>query len=783
MSKKYKNNRNSNLRIYSYSGSTYRICESPGLSLYGKKEAVQITKDNESKIVARRKNFKFVQDPPTGNFRIDIENKVLLRGQIRDRLFSLRLPKDIEIFGLGAFEAHRNRNQGNYLLRNMDTMFYQLKDQSYSSFPFLFLRDRDSYLGLLVNSSYPLRFDIVRNQRIDEDNEVTVRHYLTELLPADEQQNLPIDFVVFWGSASDILKSYSQLTGQPFLPPVWALGYHQSRWSYRSQEKVIEIAEQARQFDLPLDAIHLDIHYMDRYRVFTWNTKTFAEPELMHSKLKELGVRTVAIVDPGVAYIQENKRSKDNYFVYESGLNEDHFCKQNDDNLYLGKVWPGMCAFPDFSQEKTRYWWARLHKPLFNAGVSGIWNDMNEPVLKMGKTTEPLIENIQHYDGSHFQYRNLYANLEAEATNDAFSIWRPDQRPFVLTRSGFTGIQKYAALWTGDNQSTWQHLRDNLFQVINLGLSGVPFVGADIGGFGSRPGKYGAVKIFRQAELFQRWVELGSLMPFFRIHTTLYSYSQDPWSYGPEVLARVRKHIIRRYSLLPYLYSLFWKAHLTGAPIVRPVFYEFQGISYESTYTQFMFGPTLMAAPVLMPKVKERKVVLPPGEWFEFETGDLFRGPSEVDMPVSPGYYPLFVRSGSVLPLCKPGKNAVESLANDLYLEVYPDQEIKGQLILDDGLSLNYQTKQVFEASITGRRDHNGDLTIEWKLTNKKYNPPQTKITLRLPIDYRQMTLKRKKIDGVAHTLSSEQRSVQMMEYELPLTQDWQATFTYRNTW
>ncbi|MBW7857079.1 MAG: alpha-glucosidase [Leptonema sp. (in: Bacteria)] len=754
--------------------------------MHGKKESVQISKDSESKIVARRKNFKFVQDPPTGNFRFDLENKVILRGQIandRDRLFSLRLPKDIEIYGLGAFEGRKDRNQGSYLLRNIDTFFYLLKDQSYTSFPFLFFRDKDSCTGVLINSSYPLKIEIVRNQRIDEDNELTVNQHLLESLSTEEQKKLPIDFVIFSGSAAEILKSYAQLTGQPFLPPIWALGYHQSRWSYRSQDKVVDVALQARQFGLPLDAIHLDIHYMDRYRVFTWNPKTFAEPEQLNSKLKELGVRTVAIVDPGVAYIKEGKRSKDQYSVFESGLSDDHFCKQNDGSLYLGKVWPGVCAFPDFTQEKTRYWWARLHKSLFNAGVSGIWNDMNEPVLKMGKTTEPLLENIQHYDGSHFQYRNLYANFEAEATNDAFATWRPGQRPFVLTRSGFTGIQKYAALWTGDNISTWQHLRDNLFQVINLGLSGVPFVGADIGGFGSRPGKYGAVKIFRKPELFQRWVELGSLMPFFRIHTTLYSYSQDPWSYGPDILARTRKHILRRYSLLPYLYSLFWKAHLTGAPIVRPVFYEFPTVDYESTSTQFMVGPMLLSAPVVLPNVKERKVVLPPGEWFEFETGDLFRGSCEIDIPVSPGYYPLFVRSGSVLPLCKPDRNAIESISNDLFIEIYPDQEIKGQLILDDGHSMDYQTKQIFEVTITGHRDHNGDLTIEWKVVSKKYSPPQTKITLRLPLGYRQMTLKRKKTEGVAHTLSSEERSVQMMEYELPLAQDWQATFTYRNAW
>lgn len=779
-----KNQKVGSFRVLSYSSRVFRICrlidpsdsvdDLPGIPLAGRKESLQIIKDREGKINARRKNFRFVLDPPTGNFRIDFEGQTLLKGRMQvdeQRFLVLRLMSDIEVYGLGVFEGKEDRGEGRYIVRTIDTLLYELKDQSYSAFPVLFFRSGEQFFALLLNSSYPQQFDIQRDRRIEEGLEISVSHYVPSAI---EKEPVPIDMVLFTGSPANILRSYAQLTGFPFLPPVWALGYHQSRWSYRSQKKVVEVAKTARQHRLPLDAIHLDIHYMDRYRVFTWHPDRFADPEAMHAELAKEGVRTVAIIDPGVSL-------KEDYDVYRSGVEEDHFCRKSDGSLYIGRVWPGACVFPDFTREETRYWWARQHKPVFNAGVSGIWNDMNEPTLKMSKKTEPLLEDVRHGSESHLRYRNLYANLEAKATNQAFQVWKPGSRPFVLTRSAFCGIQKYAALWTGDNHSSWAHLRDNLYQVVNLGLCGVPFSGSDVGGFGSRPGMPGVIKLRRQPELFQRWVELGSLMPFFRIHTALYSYSQDPWSYGPQVLQNVRKHINRRYSLLPYLYSLFWEAHRTGMPVVRPVFLEFPSVDYTKTSSQFMLGPALLAAPVLHRSATQRTVELPPGDWYEFETGDLYRGDSRVKIPVSPGYYPLFIRSGSAVPFARPARNAEETLAGEIMLEVYPDQEIQGTLILDDGLSLEYSQGKIFEARLKGRRDRNGDLALEWTVLHREFTPAQTKMTLRLPLPYRQMNLKNKKIQGSVKTLSAEDRSVQMMEYELPLTQDWTATFVYRN--
>ncbi|MCB1170669.1 MAG: hypothetical protein KDK25_10060, partial [Leptospiraceae bacterium] len=480
-------------------------------------QAIPVHRDAEGKAVARKRNYRFIFDPPTGIFRLDQDDRELISGQTRNGEFPLEsirfsIGADEEIYGMGAASGAYNRLNQHFLLRTMDTQFYATEDQSYSAFPFFLMRQDNHFRAFFFHSSYPLDITTSSDTTSADGSSILVRHYRPEMAH-------PLDVFVFTGSVAEILRSYTELTGRPFHAPVWALGFHQSRWSYKSAEKVMEIAESFRAHDLPCDAIHLDIHYMDRYRVFTWNNKRFPDPPAMNRSLAEKGIRTVAIVDPGV-YMG------DDYSVYLDGLKQDMYCKvQDSDENYVGKVWPGSTVFPDFIEEKTRIWWASHHKTLFDAGISGIWNDMNEPVLQIGSVAEPLDEPIRHQSGSHLQYRNLYANYEAKATFDGFRRWKPKERPFVLSRSGYSGIQKYAALWTGDNHSSWEHLRQNLNMVLNLGLSGVPFCGADVGGFCSGPGRMGAIKIIKNKELFARWMELGSLMPFFRVHTVLYSYS------------------------------------------------------------------------------------------------------------------------------------------------------------------------------------------------------------------------------------------------------------------
>ncbi|MEQ8350322.1 MAG: glycoside hydrolase family 31 protein [Leptospiraceae bacterium] len=731
-------------------------------------QSVQVHRDAEGKAVARKKDLRFVYDPPTGIFRLDSGEDDLLAGQVSTGEFPLgrikiQLDKDEKLYGMGAAAASPDRINQQFLLRSIDSQFYSLEGQTYSTFPFFLIRKGKRFRAIYLHTSYPLSVTTTNDSGSEEGASILIQHYR----PEGPQ---PLDLFCFYGSIQEILDSYTALTGRPFHPPIWAMGFHQSRWSYKTAQRVREIATEFRKKDLPCDAIHLDIHYMDRYRVFTWSNERFPDPPALHQELAEIGIRTVAIVDPGVFI-------GDDYSVYQDGLKQDLYCKHYDsDDNYRGKVWPGATVFPDFMEEKTRIWWASHHKTLFDAGVSGIWNDMNEPVLQIGKTDEPLDQPIRHQSGSHAKFRNLYGNYEAKATRDGFQRWKKGMRSFVLTRSAHCGIQKYAALWTGDNHSTWEHLRSNLHMVVNLGLTGVPISGADVGGFCRGPGNLGAFKPFKNKELFARWMELGSLMPFFRVHTVLYSHSQEPWSFGDEVLEISRKHMNRRYRLMHYISGLINLAHDSGQPLVRPVWYEFPEMVDAELDSQFMLGPHLLACPVLEPGLKKRKAILPPGEWFDFETGRRFLGGQSHFLDTRPGYFPLFIRAGAVLPTCPARRNAEDSVRAGLHIEIYPAETMQGTVILDDGITEGQQPMRI---QVNGTQNRTGQLTIQIEVEAGDYIPPFRKFSLRLPGVFRHM-LGNNAVQGSTMDASREDRSADMISFELPIESD-TYRFDFRN--
>lgn len=741
-------------------------------------DRLAIHKDAQGMLRAQKRTIRILFDPPSGHFKVtgtrgDTFEGTVQTGTFASPLFLVRLQKDDVIYGMGAASGRLTKNDQSFRMLNLDTLFYTIPGSSYSSFPFFWIRRGKQFTAILLNSTLPARVSVGNSENDPAGS--CVRFDLDT-----DGGAFPVDFFVFQGTPKEILDQFTQITGRPHLAPLWALGFQQSRWSYRSAERVIALAEKFRSEEVPCDAIHLDIHYMDRYRVFTWDPKHFANPSGMHARLKELGMRTVSIVDPGVARAP-------GYSVYEDGVNKNFFCRTKEGSIFHGKVWPGVTAFPDFTRDDVREWWGEQHGPLFAAGTSGIWNDMNDPVLWMGKKYDPLGQNVVHRTGSHREVRNLYANLEAEGTWIGFQKHKPDHRPFILTRSACTGIQKHAWLWTGDNRSNWKHLRENLNMVLNLGLTGVPLCGSDVGGFGSGTEipflmELAAVKIKKDKELFARWMELGSLMPFFRAHTTLYSYDQEPWSFGPEVLAVAKKHIRRRYRLLPYIYSLVHNAHRTGEPMVRTVFYEYPEIPERQSQGLFFLGPSLLAAPVLEPGQSMRKVFLPPGDWYEYESGRKIHGDREEEIPVVPGYFPLFVKAGTALPVAQPGRNADETLAGEIGFEIYPGPDLTGSLILDDGWSHAADRGETMEARLSGREDRTGNLILELVFDKKRFTPKAKNLILRMPPNYRMMELRGKKSEGALISLAREDRPFSMFQFELPW-QNLRAEFPYRSSW
>lgn len=785
-----------------YAGNVCRVCIHPGSINHFppavfpdadvRFERMPAHRDAQGMIQCKRKGLKLLYDPPTGNFTLLETKGEILRGELQTGKFGpaeiqIRTDATDRIYGFGAATGKPDRNNSNFRLLNLDTLFYTIPRASYSSIPFFIIKRASGYVGVFWNSSLPCD---VATPGSPESRDASApgteaRQDGIRIVPDGGEEPVPIDLLIFTGTPAEILEQFTAVCGRAFVPPVWALGFHQSRWSYRTAERVLELARTFRDNEVPCDAIHIDIHYMERYRVFTWNAKRFPDPKGMHQALGRMGFRTVLFNDPGV--------STEDYSVYRDGLEKNVFCQKAVGGVYVGKAWPGASVFPDFSRADVRTWWAGQHKPLLDVGVAGICNDMNDPVLQIGKKYNPLSENIVHKNGSHRNERNNYANFEAQATVEAFRRLTPDQRPFVISRSGSTGLQKYSALWTGDNHSTWEHLRENLQMVLNLGLSGMSFTGADIGGFASGffPGTLKVFKLRKQRELFARWLELGSLMPFFRAHTALYSFDQEPWSFGEEVLNIARKHIRRRYRLLPYLYTLFWESHETGAPIVRPIFYQYPDLGeaeLSAARDQFCLGPDILAAPVLRKNQKTRSVFLPEGEWYDFESGRRYPGNESYEFETRPGSYPLFVRAGAILPVCPCETNAESSLQAGLTLEIYPGKSttLAGRVRLDDGRSNSVFKGQYLKQAYSGSLDRNGNVQLQIETIHKKYSPPFTNLTVRLPAGYRSMKLREKQFEGKPLDLVREDRLYGVSTFDLPLgttNTPVSAEFEFRSNW
>ncbi len=547
-----------------------------------------------------------------------------------------------------------------------------LTDNMYQAIPFFMaLRPGVGY-GLFFNTTFWSQFDIGAEQ---------------PGVWRMETRGSELDYYMIYGpEPAKIINTYTQLTGRMPLPPRWSLGYHQCRWSYESQDIVRELAQEFRQRRIPCDVIHLDIDYMNGYRIFTWSHKRFADPkELLHD-LKQDGFQTVTIVDPGVKYEPEA-----DYKVFDEGLENDYFVRKTNGQLFHGYVWPDKAVFPDFLRPEVRDWWGSLQKSLTSIGVAGIWNDMNEPALDDrpfgdpgNKISFPLDapQGPAEEGATHAETHNLYGLMMAQASYQGLEKFRSTERSFVLTRSGYAGVQRWSAVWTGDNQSLWEHLEMSLPMLCNLGLSGVAFVGADIGGFAGNA----------SAELFARWMQVGMLYPLMRGHSALSTAQHEPWVFGDKVEKICREYIELRYRLLPYIYTLFWEAATIGAPILRPLLYHFPNDPKTFTLSdQVMLGSSLLAAPIYRPGVECRAVYLPEGRWYDWWSGEAVDGPTHIlaDAPLE--QMPLYVKAGSVIPMAPVMQYVDERPLDQLTLRIWKG---RGEFTLyeDDGHTFEYKT-------------------------------------------------------------------------------------------
>jgi alpha-glucosidase len=514
---------------------------------------------------------------------------------------------------------------------------------------------------------------------------------------------------VILGPLSRALERYADLTGRPAMPPRWVLGYHQSRWGYPSATHVRKVAAGFREHDMPLSAIHLDIEHMDRYRVFTVNERHFPDFAGLARELAEHGVRLVPIVDAAVA-------RHAGYRVYDEGLAENRFCTLPNGRVLSGVVWPGWAAFPDFTDGAAREWWGRQYRTLADAGVAGYWHDMNEPTTfaLAGGARPPLATHhaMDGRGGAHTEGRNVYALLMARAAHEGLRAHQSGKRPFLVSRSGWAGIQRYAWLWTGDTHATWAMLRQTVATVLGLSMSGIPFTGPDIGGYKGTPSE----------ELYVRWLQLAVFLPFCRTHSAYDTAAREPWAAAPNHLDTVRSLLRLRYRLVPFLYTLAWEAATTGHPLVRPLFWHDEADpALRKVDDAFLLGDHVVVAPVLDEDARLRQVRLPPGRWYPFDGDEAIDGGRTVDVAAPLDTIPVFVRAGAVLPLDDDGQ---------LTLHVYApaDGGVGGGLLYTDAGD-GYGPWRVDRSRVT----RSGDTLRVESRSEGEYPPTPSRTVVRGP--------------------------------------------------
>ncbi len=650
------------------------------------------------------------------------------KGVMTDKLFdpkagraviaSKKLGFDEHFYGLGEKAARLDKRRESFVNWNSDTPGYtQGRDPIYQTIPF--------YLGLNKGVAYGIFFDNSYRSYFDFGHSSQQRVWFGA-------EGGELNYYFFYGpSLKKIVSRYADLTGHMPLPPLWALGNQQSRWSYYPDTMVERVVREYRERDLPLDVIHLDIDYMSGYRVFTFDRKRFPDPKGLTEKLGQQGVKVVTIVDPGVKHQPptadappaatsnpELSSQDQRYYVFDQGIRNNYFQHRQNGALFVPKVWPGDSVFVDFTKPEARLWWGELHRAYTDNGIAGIWNDMNEPADFVDQTGKNQLDVVSFDVGentTHAKNRNVFGLLMARATYEGLQRLRPDRRPYVITRAAYAGIQRYSTMWTGDTNSTWESLALNVPMFTTLGLSGEPFVGSDVGGFIGRG----------DPELLVRSYQISFLAPFCRNHKVADGYDQEPWRFGTHYEDIIRRYLKLRYRLLPFLYTTLEEAHRSGVPLFRPLVLNYQDdVNTHNLDDEFMIGSDLLVAPIVRPAVTQRLVYLPQGIWFDYWTNKKYQGGRMISVEAPLETVPMFVRGGAIIPLGPEMNYVGEKPVDPITFAVYPDAKgaAATSLYEDDGLSPSYQ-QGVFRRTAVTVQQRGGGYTATISAPQGSYTP------------------------------------------------------------
>lgn len=623
-----------------------------------------------------------------------------------------QMPEDEHYFGLGDKTGSFDRRNQAYTLWNTDIGPQESVDPIYKSIPFFLAINGTSSYGIFLDNTWRTWFDFGKQAR--------------DAIGFGAEGG-PLDYYFIYGpTPKQVLEGYAYLTGKPPLPPLWALGFQQSRYSYTPESKLREIANRLRADAIPSDTVYLDIDYQYKNRPFTVNPETFPNFPGLVSDLRKQHFHLVNITDLHIAHLPNQ-----GYMPYDTGHAGDHFVKNPDGSEFVGVVWPGPAVFPDFTRAQTRDWWGGLYREFVNDGVAGFWNDMNEPSVFNGPDKTMPLNTVHRIEepgfstrtAAHSEIHNVFGMENVRATYEGLLKLRPNERPFVLTRATYAGGQRYGFTWTGDNSATWNHLRLATQMVLNLGVSGISWVGADVGGFNGSP----------PPALLTKWVELAAFSPLFRDHTSKGTLPQELWVHGPEQEAIRRRYVETRYRLLPYFYSLAEEASRTGLPLMRPVFLEFpeifaKGANFDNLDTEFLLGRSLLIAPPPFAEMMDDYLVsFPNASWYDFWTGQKVATPpgapatgdaAKADVAarfpeprkIHPQLesMPVYVRGGTILPMEPLIQNTDETPKGPLELRVYPGEQCSGAIYLDDGHTFAYQSGEFLRQAFSCESDASG---------------------------------------------------------------------------
>ena len=595
-----------------------------------------------------------------------------------------KLGKEDAVYGLGDKPGCLNRRGYVYVNWNTDNPAPHVDSfkSLYKSIPFFMVLGENYCYGIFADNTYKTTFDF----GFESSEYYVVSH-----------EKGFLDYYFFPGEKpSDVVKKYTGLTGTTPLFQRWIYGSHQSRWGYCSQDEILGIAEAFEKNEIPCDVIHMDIDYMDGYRVFTFDKERFPDTKALSETLADKGIKLISIIDPGV-------KKDEAYFMYREGMEMDAFAHDAQGAVYENAVWPGTSVFPDFSREDVRKWWGEKTKILLDHGIRGIWNDMNEPASFRG----PLPDDVKFAAGAHDEIHNIYGHLMAKATYEGLLEHDNGRRPFVLTRAAYAGSQKYCGGWTGDNHSIWSHLTLSLEQICNLSLCGMAMCGSDIGGFGSDV----------TPELLVRFYQAAVFAPFFRNHSAVGTRRQEPWLFDEKTRDAVRKTVRLRYRFIPYIYDLARECERTGEPIVRPLVYEYpHDKMVRNICDEYLLGKFVLVAPVTVPGKFAREVYLPEDEWYDYETNEKYTGGKYILADAPLDKVPVFIRAGAILPVAEGNIQSTEDITSEnTRILTYPGQ---GTFIHyeDDNETLAYRegAYNAMEYTLNGEK-------LEKKVIHKGY--------------------------------------------------------------